>query len=171
MKNALDKINGAAESEMEKDLMTCCHCKSWCRSLIAKRPFKSLEQFKSYASQLWFSLPEQDWLEAFSGHPKIGDLESLKKKFQTTAHLAGSEQGQVSNASDSVIKQLSQLNAEYEKKFGFIFIVCATGKSAEEMLAILGNRLSRSRREELQEAAKQQDLITHLRLEKFLCQP
>ena len=111
---------------------------------------------------------EKDWKEAFSHHPKIGDLESLKKKFSSTAGWASDEQSGVNTASQQIIEALADGNKKYEEKFGYIFIVCAAGKSAEEMLAIFKSRLQNSPEVEIEIAADEQNKITKLRIEKLL---
>ena len=110
---------------------------------------------------------EQDLLEAFDGHPKIGDPDSLKKKYAATKKLATSEQSAVQYASDETIDELAACNQAYLDKFGFIFIICASGKSADEMLVSIKNRISNSRERELLLAAEEQRKITHLRLNKL----
>ncbi len=154
----LEKINKSAKQEIVESLLHCCHSQAWALGLLACRPFVSKQELLQASSKIWFSLTEKDWLEAFLGHPQIGDLASS---------LAVEEQGQVAQASIEILHMLAKKNKEYLEKFGFIFIVCATGKSADEMLQIILKRLPNSRNQELGEAAKQQDLIIHLRLEKL----
>jgi OHCU decarboxylase len=136
--------------------------------MVSKRPFASATEVLQTGDDVWYSLREQDWLEAFSGHPKIGDSESLKKKFLSTSEWAMGEQSGVTGATDDVSRNLLEGNRRYEKKFGFIFIVCATGKSAMDMLELLAQRLGNERGEELRIAAGEQSKITRLRLEKLL---
>jgi 2-oxo-4-hydroxy-4-carboxy-5-ureidoimidazoline decarboxylase len=119
------------------------------------------------ADEIWHSLSEADWKEAFARHPKIGDIESLAEKFQSTAALASKEQSGVIGASVTTLNALAEGNAAYESKFGYIFIVCATGKSAEEMLAMLNERLNNDPDAEIHIAAQEQAKITRLRLEKL----
>ena len=109
-----------------------------------------------------------DILEAFSHHPKIGaNIETLRAKFQQTAGWSASEQASVSQASDAVLQALAQGNIDYEAKFGYIFIVCATGKSAAEMLNLLQARLVNTPADEIKLAAAEQAKITRIRLEKL----
>lgn len=131
-------------------------------------PYEDLVELLNDAEEQWYQCSEADWLEAFTHHPKIGDIDALKKKFASTAHWAGNEQGAVAQASGETIQALAKGNDDYEKKFGFIFIVCATGKSAEEMLALLNQRLPNNREEEMQIAAGEQNKITQLRIQKLL---
>lgn len=131
-------------------------------------PFQNKEELLAAAEEVWFKLLPNDWLEAFTHHPKIGDLNSLRAKFASTRQWAEGEQASVSTASEEVLRALAEGNAAYERKFGYIFIVCATGKSAEEMLAILQARLPNEHATELFLAAVEQSKITRIRLEKLL---
>lgn len=116
------------------------------------------------AREEWFALSESDWLEAFSHHPKIGDRASLAARFPATHDLSAREQASVGSAHANVIDALAEGNEAYLERFGFIFIVCATGKSAEEMLQLLRDRLPNDRATELRNAAEEQAKITALRL-------
>lgn len=136
--------------------------------LIASRPYASEAELYNASDRIWQSLKTEDWLEAFSHHPKIGDLESLKTKFASTSDWASGEQGGVALASERVIEELAAGNTAYEEKFGYIFIVCATGKTAGEMLALLQERLHNSPDVEIVRAMEEQNKITRLRLEKLL---
>ena len=120
------------------------------------------------ADAIWRNLPPSDWKEAFEHHPKIGDVEALKEKFASTVTWIEGEQAGVRTAPEEVLQQLARRNQEYESKFGYIFIVCATGKSATEMLAMLDQRLGNAVDEELKIAAEEQRKITRIRLEKLL---
>jgi 2-oxo-4-hydroxy-4-carboxy-5-ureidoimidazoline decarboxylase len=119
------------------------------------------------AESNWYACEVKDWLEAFSNHPKIGDLGSLKEKYRSTAHLAAGEQASVNQASEKILQSLADLNKLYENKFGYIFIVFATGKSADEMLALLKARLQNDPEKEIGIAMDEQNKITRLRLEKI----
>jgi 2-oxo-4-hydroxy-4-carboxy-5-ureidoimidazoline decarboxylase len=119
------------------------------------------------AEQIWSECDQSDWREAFSQHPKIGDMESLREKFASTADWASGEQSAVQSASPEVIAALAEGNRTYEEKFGYIFIVCATGKTAEEILVLLRSRLPNRPEVEIQIAAQEQLKITKLRLEKL----
>ena len=155
--NKLDKETAA------KELFSCCASQTWLSSLMNYFPFVSGEELVNKATAIWYDeCKKEDWLESFTHHPKIGDKKSLKEKF------AGKEQAAVASASDVVIEALAKVNVDYENKFGFIFIVCATGKSAEEMLIILQSRLSNTPADEIEIAAEEQNKITKLRIEKLL---
>ena len=111
---------------------------------------------------------EQDWLEAFQGHPMIGDLNSLKKKYAQGANLSAKEQSGAASASEHVLNELLELNQKYVERFGFIFIVCASGKSALEMLQLLKGRINRSQMQELETASQEQKKITMIRIDNLI---
>ena len=132
------------------------------------RPFQNKDDLYQKSESIWFSLSSKDWLEAFIHHPKIGDIDSLRKKFHNTKSISENEQSGVNDAAESTLKDLAESNQLYEDKFGFIFIVCATGKSADEMLAMIKIRLNNNVNAEMLNASKEQNKITKLRLEKLL---
>lgn len=164
----LPELNQLPVSQLKEALSTCCGSTAWANELAKLFPVESKESLFEQAEIIWFGLNESDWREAFSHHPKIGDINSLREKFVSTANWAEGEQSGVSTASRSVLEMLSEGNQLYEEKFGYIFIVCATGKSAEEMLNILESRLVNSPEEEMQIAMQEQNKITKIRLEKLL---
>ena len=164
----LEEINIADENQLIGKLMLCCGSTNWAKSMVEARPFESVEDLHSTAVAIWQGLESSDWLEAFTHHPKIGDIESLRKKFASTAAWAEGEQSGTAQASEAVLKKLAELNDVYEKKYGYIFIVCATGKSADEMLALLEIRLDNPKDKELKIAAGEQQKITTIRLNKLL---
>jgi 2-oxo-4-hydroxy-4-carboxy-5-ureidoimidazoline decarboxylase len=139
--------------------------------MIASRPFADSEHVLSQATAIWESLEEADFLQAFSAHPQIGDVKTLQAKYANTQAIASSEQSQVATASGDTIEQLALANQLYLKRFGFIFIIFATGKSAEEMLSSLLARIGNTRQEEIKNAAAQQLKITVLRLQKLAPSP
>ena len=160
--NTLDKIQLAAE------LIKCCGSLSWVKQMCDRFPVNTKEDLFENAEKIWMNCSKEDQLEAFTHHPKIGDIDSLKKKFASTAKWAAGEQSGASTANEEILLALSKGNKLYEDKFGFIFIVCATGKSAEEMLGMLQSRLANNPEEEIQIAADEQNKITKLRIEKLL---
>ena len=162
----IESFNLLSLKEKKYALFKCCGSSKWSVQLAGKN-FSSLDKLKSESDRIWNSLSEEDWLEAFSQHPKIGDVESLKKKFSSTAQWAANEQRGVQDANTQVLEELQDYNNLYEKKFGYIFIVCATGKSAEEMLDLLKKRLINNPDFERRVAAEEQNKITHLRLDKL----
>lgn len=148
-------------------LLKCCGSSAWVDKMLTVFPVEDLVELLDAAEEKWYECNETDWKEAFDHHPKIGDINSLKEKFANTAQWASAEQSGVNDAAENVIHQLAKGNEAYEKKFGNIFIVCATGKSAEQMLGILKERLNNSKEEELEIAVTEQLNITKLRLEKL----
>lgn len=163
----LDAFNQLPEVEATQALMRCCGSTRWAEQMSARRPFAAFQNLVDAVEDVAASLEREDWLEAFSHHPKIGDVESLRVKFAATRSWSEGEQQAVDEASTEVLEGLAHLNDVYEKKNGFIFIVCATGKSATEMLAILEARLVNDAEAELQNAAGEQNKITRIRLEKL----
>ena len=135
--------------------------------MLALRPFGTAGGMLSAARREWFALKPEDWIDAFSHHPKIGDRESLRARFPTTHHLSEREQAGMSAASDRTLEALARGNAVYEQRFGYIFIVCATGKSPDEMLHQLTVRLQNDPGTEVRVAAEEQAKITALRLKQL----
>ena len=133
-----------------------------------KRPFPTLETLLSAATDVWWSLDRSDWLEAFRSHPKIGEKKAAGNVSAQSQQWSGQEQAGVANAPDATVSSLADLNRAYEQKFGFIFIICATAKTSEEMLAALRERLQHEPDVELPIAASEQSKITELRLKKLL---
>lgn len=162
-------FNQLEKNEAARQLFTCCGSANWQQRLMESFPFVSPASLMAESEHAWYgACQENDWLEAFTQHPKIGDVSSLREKFASTSHLAGKEQAGVNNAPEEIIQRLAEANQAYEKKFGFIFIVCATGKSAADMLRLMEDRLENSRDEELAVAMGEQHKITILRLKKLL---
>lgn len=161
------EFNRLDDRELRATLERCCGASRWLVGMMALKPFESFESVQQQAEKVWQSLDETDWLEAFRHHPKIGDVNALRKKFASTAKWAAGEQGGASQSSDEILEELRQVNNEYEKKYDFIFIVCATGKSGAQMLEILKVRMKNDRPTELKNAAAEQLKITKLRLEKL----
>jgi 2-oxo-4-hydroxy-4-carboxy-5-ureidoimidazoline decarboxylase len=155
-----------ATPEAARELLTrACGSSRWVERMMARRPFGNERKLLFAARNEWFGLGEADWLEAFAHHPRIGDRASLAARFPATHDLSSKEQAAVGAAHADVLTQLADGNEEYVAKFGFIFIVCATGKTAPEMLQLLRDRLSNDRASELRIAAEEQARITALRLQ------
>jgi OHCU decarboxylase len=160
-----DKLNRA---DAQKALENCCAARRWVDGMLARRPFADGEAVIDASYDVFeHELTDGDWLEAFAAHPMIGDIEILRAKYAATKSLAVGEQSGVAGAHEATLQELAELNRDYFKRFGFIFIVCATGKSAEQMLAILRTRIGNCRDEEIQNAAEEQMKITELRLRKL----
>ena len=161
-------LNSLDEKSLRDVLAKCCASERWVDRMLVEQPFPKNNQFLMRdAAEFWWYMDRLDWLEAFAAHPKIGDVESLRAKFANTKGWASGEQSGVAGASDQTLARLTELNGEYLARFGYIFIVCATGKSADEMLAILESRLSNDPDTELRIAAEEQLKITLLRLKKL----
>ncbi len=153
---------------LRNQLRHCCAAEKWVAAMMETVPIDSPEQLHSNAARIWLDLSEEDYLQAFDAHPKIGDPASLKKKYAATLSMATQEQSSVSVADESTLVVLAESNQRYEDKFGFIFIVCATGKSAAEMLSLLLARLPNDRKTELDLAAAEQLKITQIRLKQLV---
>ncbi len=166
----LEDLNQLPVADASHTFMQCCTSSAWVNNMVNARPFASEAALTQAADNAWLGLTEQDYFEAFEGHPKIGDVSSLRAKYANTKELAGNEQGLVKEANDEVLEVLSQGNADYEAKFGFIFIVCATGKSAKQMSDLLQARLPNNKAQELINAAEEQRKIFQLRIDKALAE-
>ena len=138
--------------------------------MVNARPFANQEELFTKADEVSASLTDEDWLEAFHAHPKIGEKKAATAQSAQEKNWSAQEQSGVSTASADTVAQLAEGNREYEARFGFIFIVCASGKSSDEMLLILNQRLDNDAATELKVAAQEQQKITRLRLEKLLNQ-
>ncbi len=163
----LERLNALNSAQLAEDLFKCSGSAVWAEQMAKVHPFASVEELKSKSETAWKRLTRADWLAAFAHHPKIGDVESLRKKFATTASWAANEQSGVGSASADTINRLARGNQAYEARFGYIFIVCATGKMANEMLALLETRLEHEPDTEFDIACREQKQITQLRLERL----
>ena len=164
----LEALNRGSDDEAAAALARCCGAEAWVRAMCAARPFRDRGHLLEAAERASDGLGRGDWLEAFAHHPRIGDREALRQRFASTAAWAGEEQQGAAQASEAVLDRLARGNEEYLRRFGYIFIVCATGKSASEMLALLESRLGNDPGRELAIAAGEQRKITRLRLEKLV---
>ena len=162
---AVDRINTATNAETL--LIACCGSKVWASEVASRRPFGSWDQLTEITDRVWWSLRPDDWLEAFRAHPRIGERK-LAPPTAASAAWAGQEQASMTVASEEVKASLAKANRDYEEKFGHIFIICATGKSADEMLANVRMRMVNEPEDELRVAAEEQRKITHLRLIKLV---
>ena len=171
MNTSLRRLNQESEADARAELLRCCGSQEWAGRVLQSRPFADAAALLNASEAAFDSLSPDDWREAFEHHPRIGDVHALRAKFSTLAATkawAGGEQAGTRAASEATLQALADGNRAYEDKFGFLFIVCATGKSAEEMLALLQARLPHEAQAELQIAAEQQRQITRLRLQKLL---
>ena len=162
----------AAWNEAEADtalaaMIACCGARRWAEAMVALRPIADVAELSAAAGRIWNTMEEADWREAFACHPRIGERTPAHTSAQSHA-WSQEEQSSANGAAMSVLAKLAVGNALYEERFGFTYIVCATGKSAEEMLSILNRRIANDPAAELCEAAGQQRQIMQIRLRKWL---
>jgi OHCU decarboxylase len=167
MNSILSAWNKADEEAALDAMLACCGARRWAAAMVALRPIPNIIDLSAAADRVWSTMEEADWMEAFAGHPRIGERKAAHASKKSTT-WSQQEQSLASSAAEGVLKDLAAGNLLYEQRFGFTYVVCATGKSAEEMLAILNRRLGSDRAAELREAAKQQRQITQIRLGKWL---
>jgi|SRR5579862_6913481 len=167
MNAVLHAWNRADETEALNAMLACCGARRWASDMVALRPIENVANLSDTADRVWATMTEADWLEAFACHPRIGERKAAHAEGKSVA-WSQQEQSSVATAKMALLDELTEGNAKYEEKFGFTYIVCATGKSGEEMLAILKRRLGNERAEELREAAEQQRQIMQIRLGKWL---
>jgi OHCU decarboxylase len=158
MISEFDHLNRAEKANL---LQQCCGSTTWINKMIEAPPAEDLVDILEIAEEQWYACKQEDWLEAFSHHPRIGDQEGLRNK------ITESEQVFVQNASEQTLQQLAAANAAYEQKFGHIFIISATGKSAEEILTQLNTRLQNNADTEINNAMEEQLKIIKLHIEKL----
>ncbi|HTP79361.1 MAG TPA: 2-oxo-4-hydroxy-4-carboxy-5-ureidoimidazoline decarboxylase [Bacteroidota bacterium] len=164
----VEALNRLSAGEASHQLSRCCGSSRWVSGMLALRPYRAAEDVLRAADTIWTALAPSDWNEAFRHHPRIGDLKHGEEKFSATARLAAGEQRGIRDASDAVLQRLREANEEYERKFGFIYIVCATGKKGDEMLENLKSRLANDAPKEVRVAAEEQRKITTIRLKHLL---
>ena len=164
----LDWWNVLPSEVARGELLKCCGSTRWAASLTKRRPFASLDQLLAQAGEVWWALDQGDWLEAFRSHPKIGEKKAADRVAAQSQQWSAEEQQGVARAGQDAVEKLARLNQAYAEKFGFIFIVCATGKSTDEILALLEERIGNEPAAELRIAASEQAKITELRLRKLL---
>jgi 2-oxo-4-hydroxy-4-carboxy-5-ureidoimidazoline decarboxylase len=167
MNSTLSAWNAAESDTATAALLSCCAAECWASALVAQRPFASEDTLFSAADHIWATMQIDDWMQAFRAHPRIGERKVEHATVQSM-QWSSQEQAAVDQARAAILAELAAGNRVYEDRFGFTYIVCATGKSAEEMLQILRRRLDSDRETELREAAEQQRQITQIRLRKWL---
>ncbi len=158
----LADLNSAPEEAVCEGLLACCGSKRWVQQVAGRRPFSSPEALYKESESIWWSLSASDWIQAFAMHPKIGERSSSKWSNEEQKLMADGQKG--------VAEAIRQMNVQYERKFGYIFILCATGKSAAEMCSLLQGRLGNEPAAELRLAAAEQAKIMRLRLGKLLAE-
>jgi 2-oxo-4-hydroxy-4-carboxy-5-ureidoimidazoline decarboxylase len=168
MNRVLARWNGLEVELAVKEILPCCGSRAWAQALAARRPLEDESSLFRCSDEIWNGLPVEDWLEAFATHPRIGEHKAPSQASSQSAAWSKWEQKNVADAGEQVQSVLAEGNREYESKFGRVFLVCATGKSAPEILAILERRLQNNDATELREAVEEQRKITNLRLKKWL---
>jgi 2-oxo-4-hydroxy-4-carboxy-5-ureidoimidazoline decarboxylase len=153
------RISDLPEEETRAELFACCGSSRWVERMLSQRPFKDATEVFESAVRIWRDLSHEDWLEAFRAHPRIGESGSAASQ---------QEQAGMASAGDAMKAEMARANRDYEARFGWIYLVCATGRPAEEMLAFARQRMANAPDEELKVAAAEQERITKLRLEKLL---
>ena len=167
----LERLNSIPHDEAVKALLQCCGSNRWAEEVANARPYENVELLIASANDIWSTLERDDWLEAFRSHPKIGEKKAAATVSDQSRQWSGQEQAGIATASRKTVDALAALNWAYEQKFGFIFIICATGKTPDEMLESLKKRLENDAETELPIAAAEQSKITELRLKKLInCQ-
>lgn len=171
---ALARLNGLGATEAERELLDCCGARRWARRMSASRPFANREEIAAACERAFEELEAGDWLEAFAAHPRIGEAaetgrqsgrgERWSEAEQSAARLGGADDA----AGAAVRVELAEGNRRYERRFGYTYVVCASGRSADEMLALLERRLDHEPAFELSVATDEQRRITQLRLERML---
>ena len=164
----LDELNTLSSERAIEVFRSCCGASRWVEAMDGRRPFGSTDAVMSMADDIWLAMGPDDWREAFAHHPRIGEKKTEKPQDSRAASWSASEQSSVVDANASMQQELAAINREYEKKFGYIYIVCASGRTADELLAIARRRLHNAPDDELRIAAEEQRQITRLRLRKLL---
>jgi len=168
MNKVLARWNELPEDDAADEILPCCGSKAWARDLARRRPLRNEQDLLSASGEVWWSLQEWDWLQAFRSHPRIGESKVPQAAKPQSAAWSAQEQSRAADAGHSTRAALAKGNRRYEQRFGRTFIVCATGKSADEILEILRRRLKNDESRELREAAEQQRQIAEIRLKKWL---
>ncbi len=168
MTDKLEQLNSMKRDDAVAELMKACGSSRWAARLADERPFHDEETLLSEADRVWWSLGASDWLEAFSHHPKIGERRAAQEVSAQARSWSEEEQSGTRDATEAARLELIEANREYEQRYGFIFIVCATGKTTTEMLSLCRARLDNDAETELRVAAEEQRRITALRLKKLL---
>ncbi|HEV3468101.1 MAG TPA: 2-oxo-4-hydroxy-4-carboxy-5-ureidoimidazoline decarboxylase [Pyrinomonadaceae bacterium] len=168
METALERLNSLPPEEARAELLKCCGSARWAEAVAAARPFRSVGELLETADRVWWELSAEDWLEAFRAHPRIGERKAAAEVGEEARRWSEREQSGARGAPAGTLEALAEANRAYEGRFGFIFIVCAAGKSAGEMLSLLGARMDNEREAELRVAAGEQSKITRLRLQRLL---
>jgi OHCU decarboxylase len=161
-------LNGASREEAFASFLACCGSMKWAQRMVESRPFADSASLCQTAERIWWELRPDDWLEAFASHPRIGERKTAQNQPARSSEWSAQEQSGTSDTTAETLSALAEANREYQDKFGYIYIVCATGKNAEEMLALCRQRLDNDPEAEFIAAAEEQRKITEIRLKKLI---
>jgi 2-oxo-4-hydroxy-4-carboxy-5-ureidoimidazoline decarboxylase len=170
MSPVLEVWNRLSDGEAAQQILPCCGSQAWALGMAKRRPIQDEAALTAVSAEIWNRLSVDDWMEAFSKHPRIGERKAPQSATTRSASWSVQEQKGVASAQDSVLQSLAEANRAYETRFGRVFLVCATGKSASEMLELLRRRLQNDEATELKIASEEQCKITEIRLRKWLSQ-
>ena len=168
MSEVLARWNELPQQEAAREILPCCGSENWATAMASKRPIRDELSLMETCDTIWRGLGESDWLEAFRSHPRIGESRAEADSVAQSWAWSEQEQQKAASADEAMKLALKWGNREYEQKFGRIFIICATGKSAGEILEILRRRLHNDEATELRQAAEEQRQIMHIRLKKWV---
>jgi allantoicase len=166
--HGLLSLNSLPRARATQALTTCCGSSSWVSKMLVTLPAQNADDLFAASESAASELSTDDWLEAFAHHPRIGESAAKRTQSVLAQAFSSEEQAGLRSASDDTVRALADANRAYDAKFGFIFIVCASGKTASEMLALVRSRYGNDRDNELRIAAAEQQKITRLRLERLL---
>jgi 2-oxo-4-hydroxy-4-carboxy-5-ureidoimidazoline decarboxylase len=164
----LDELNALSPERAAEVFRSCCGASRWVDAMVARRPFASTDMVMSMADDVWLAMGPDDWHEAFAHHPRIGERAAATPQTERAASWSAGEQSSVVDADAAIRAELAEINRQYEARFGFIYIICASGRSADQLLEFARRRLQNSPDDELRVAAEEQRQITRLRLRKLL---
>src|SRR5437867_12513694 len=168
MDQSIKRLNQLSADRAEAEFLKCCGSTRWAKQMTEARPFTNIDELFSRADEIWWSLSTDDWLEAFRTHPKIGEKKAATAQSPEARNWSAQEQSQSQQAAAETKSALAEGNRKYEERVRFIFIVCATGKSSEEILSILNCRMPNERETELKISAGELRMIIYMRIEKLL---
>jgi 2-oxo-4-hydroxy-4-carboxy-5-ureidoimidazoline decarboxylase len=166
----LSRWNLLPADEAAKEILPCCGSRAWATGMASSRPVEDLATLLATSDRIWRDLNAEDWLEAFQSHPRIGETTGPREFPARSQDWSVQEQRRAAESDDLLKRALTEGNRQYEQRFDRIFIICATGKAADEILANLRHRLKNDDATELREAAEQQRQITQIRLRKWLAE-
>jgi 2-oxo-4-hydroxy-4-carboxy-5-ureidoimidazoline decarboxylase len=168
MNDVLARWNSLDKDAAEAAVLPCCGSRAWAAQLSAKRPITNETALLAESAAVWGALPAEAWQEAFDSHPRIGEKKAQKDATPESLRSSAKEQAMALTTDDAAKVALKEGNERYERRFGRIFIICASGRTASEILAALEARMDNDDATELHEAAEQQRQITELRLKLWL---